>query len=242
MKKRILVENISIGVVCIVLGFIIALQIRSVNKNNVVASSENLRAEQLQVKLMEETEKNDALYNELLNYKDIVDQYKKEAENSGSYAAGVIAQLNRAEILAGLTDVEGEGVIVTIEDNTTDFSTDLNSEVIHDADILNVINELRAAGAEAISINGERVLSTSAIRCTGPTVSVNERQYAAPYIIKAIGSASNLEAALMMRYGVVEVLNSWGINVNVVKSNKISIAAYEGVMDFKYVKNVEEGE
>ena len=65
--------------------------------------------------------------------------------------------------------------------------------IIHDDDLLRVINELRAAGAEAIAINGERIVAMSEIRCAGPTLSVNNNRSAPPYEIKAIGNPNNLE-------------------------------------------------
>ena len=96
--------------------------------------------------------------------------------------------------------------IISNSDNT-------NLYIIHDEDILKVINELRAAGAEAISLNDQRLISTSEIRCAGPTISVNNTRVAAPFVIKAIGNAKSMEDAIKMRGGVAETLSVWGIQV-----------------------------
>ena len=237
--KRIRWGDILMTGICILLGFVIVVQLRSVYKNSTITKTTYDRADELQVLLNQEKEKSDGLYQQLLQYKDSLDKYSNEAAKSGDYAQVLDDQLKRAEILAGLTDVEGSGVIVTMKDAVgANEGQDPATQIIHDDDIFKVINELRDAGAEAISINDERVLATSEIRCTGATVSINNNRYAAPYIIKAIGDTTNLEAALNMRYGVIEVLSSWNIEVSVVKSNKIKIKAYTGALNFKYAQNI----
>jgi uncharacterized protein YlxW (UPF0749 family) len=97
------------------------------------------------------------------------------SSKSSDYSKLLAKQLERAEIMAGLTAVEGSGIIVTLRDSTTQSTntTDPNLYVVHDTDILWIINELRDAGAEAIQLNGERIISTTEIRCAGSTVSVN---------------------------------------------------------------------
>lgn len=96
-------------------------------------------------------------------------------------------QLKRSEVLAGLTEVEGEGIILTLTDSTwqTDSNTVEGKELllIHDGDLRQAISELAAAGAEAYSINGQRVISTTPIRCVGPVITVNEQKMAPPYEI-----------------------------------------------------------
>ena len=139
--------------------------------------------------------------------------------------------------LAGTTAVKGPGVIVSIEDSKKIISNSDNTNlyIIHDEDILKVINELRAAGAEAISLNDQRLISTSEIRCAGPTISVNNTRVAAPFVIKAIGNAKSMEDAIKMRGGVAETLSVWGIQVDIKKDNNIVIPAYKGATEFKYV-------
>jgi uncharacterized protein YlxW (UPF0749 family) len=238
MKRKL---DISLTVICVLLGFIIALQLRSVTKNNVLSSAEKLRAGEIQVMLNEERAKNEILHQQVQEYKDNLEQYREEASKTGDYASVLTKQLEASEILSGQVAVEGPGVIVTMEETKRVTSENPMNDVIHDDDILRVINELCDAGAEAISLNDERLLATSEIRCAGATVSVNNNRYAAPFIIKAIGDPKNLEAALSMRHGTVEVLASWGIDVTVVKSNKLQINAYNGVTAFKYAIPVQKG-
>ena len=145
---------------------------------------------------------------------------------------------NELKFLACRVAVEGEGVIITMNDSS-DISKNgenQNLYVIHDDDILRVINELRAAGAEAISINGQRLTATSEIRCAGPTLSVNNVRSAAPFEISAIGDKKNLTNAIKMRGGVEETLSVWGIELEIQTVDKILIPAYTGTTKNLYAK------
>lgn len=146
-------------------------------------------------------------------------QYREEAENSSDYARIMSDQLKRSEVLAGLTEVEGEGIILTLTDSTwqTDSNTVEGKELllIHDGDLRQAISELAAAGAEAYSINGQRVISTTPIRCVGPVITVNEQKMAPPYEISVIGDPKTLEAAVNMRGGLADLFRAVGIGVEV---------------------------
>ena len=99
--------------------------------------------------------------------------------------------------------------------------------------MLTVVNELKAAGAEAISINGQRIIATSAIRCVGPVIQVNYQKVAAPFEIKAIGNAQYLESAMTIKNGVVDLLKEYGVSVTVSRQNNVEIPKYEGEQNFK---------
>ena len=151
-------------------------------------------------------------------------------------------QLTRAEILAGLVDVKGPGISVTLNDAANRSVTgglDANSTLIHDEDLRRVINELASAGAEAISVNDSRIISTSAVRCVGPTVLVNDTKMAPPYVIRAIGKPEQLEAALNLKGGVVDGLRVWGFEIAITQSEEILIPKYDGTLNFRSATAVE---
>ena len=240
MKKK---GNVAIAITCMLLMFLLAWQFRSVTATGgITSSTAKARADQLQAQLTEEQNKTQTLMNQLMEYKTELQQFSDQAEESGGYAQILSKQLEQTKILAGQTTVHGEGVTVKLSDSRTPntIGADENNYVIHDEDLLKVVNELRDAGAEAISINGERLLSTSEIRCAGSIVSVNNNRYAAPYIVTAIGSSKDLYNALTMRQGVVDSLSIWGIECVVTKASDLTIEAYQGAVEYRYAQAVKD--
>jgi uncharacterized protein YlxW (UPF0749 family) len=148
-------------------------------------------------------------------------------------------QLDRARILAGVTELSGSGVEVTLNDSNVNLKPGENPNlyVLHDEDVLRVLNEIRAAGAEAISLNGERILANTEVRCTGPTIVLNrDKRLAPPYVITAIGNPDTLEGSIKMKGGVAETLQFWGIQVGVKKMSQVTVPAYSGGIKFDYAK------
>jgi uncharacterized protein YlxW (UPF0749 family) len=148
-------------------------------------------------------------------------------------------ELDMARILAGVTELSGPGVEVTLNDSNISLKPGDNPNlyVLHDEDVMRVLNEIRAAGAEAISINGQRLLSNTEIRCTGPTIVLNKnKRLAPPYVITAIGNPDTLEGSIKMKGGVAETLQFWGIQVGVKKIPQVTVPPYSGGISFDYAK------
>jgi len=148
-------------------------------------------------------------------------------------------------MLLGLTDVEGEGVIISLKDNETvtaesiSVTDDISYYLVHDLDLRSLVNDLENSGAEAISINGERIVSTTSITCEGTIININGKKVGSPFTIKAIGPAIKMYGALTRPGGYVEGLNSTGINTTVKQSSKIQIGKYSGVISAKVMEYLE---
>ena len=148
-------------------------------------------------------------------------------------------------MIIGLTDVEGPGIVVTLKDNSAvtaesiSVTDDISLYLVHDSDLRTIINELKNAGAEAISINDQRVVITTSITCEGNVISVNDQKVSSPFTIKAIGNSLSLYSALVRPGGYVERLNNKEIQTSVKRSDNIQINKYSGVINFKYgdIKN-----
>ena len=243
MKKFLNSATFSIGIVCLVMAFLVTLQIKSVIYNHATATEESLRIENLLKQLNDERIKNEKLTELNNTLKFDIQSFKEEAADNSDYSKTILSQLERAEIMAGMVEVEGSGVIITVKDSTqTNIEGDLSNYIIHDTDLLTILNELCDAGAEAICLNNERIISTSEIRCAGSTVSVNNNRFAQPFTIKAIGDPVTLENALMMRGGVYDTLTAWGIDIEINKASDIVIPAYDGLINYEYAKPVVEDE
>ena len=221
--------RILIFLVCIILGFMITMQLKSHNQYQTVAAQ---RAEELTVRLKEVEADRDKLAKEL-------DEYR-----AGRISGAAQKEMDELKARAGETELEGKGIIFTLDDSKQAVKTGENKNlyIIHDEDLLRVVNELRSAGAEAISLNGQRLIGSSEIRCVGPTVLVNERRLAAPFVISAIGNPQTLESSLNLRGGVIENFKFWGIKADVVQSDKVRVPAFKGNRTFEFAKLVTEEE
>lgn len=144
-------------------------------------------------------------------------------------------QLSSGEVAA-----EGPGVEVFIDDGTRDLEAweSPNDILVHDADLLLIINELKAAGAEIISVNGQRIVDETSISCSGYTVRINGQFHARPFIIKAIGDGSRMSATLIGPGGYGTVLKDWGLVFKVTLSDHIIIPAYTENRFYQYMSLV----
>ena len=220
-------ERWAIGLVSFVLGFMVITQYKMTQDN----IQENIRLQRtgdLVAQLKDAEHEKDALLKQ-------IEQLK--ASGSGSSADETLLRK------AALTNVKGPGVTVLIEDSTKPIQGGENPNlyVIHDEDILRIVNELRAGGAEAIAINDQRLIGTSEIRCSGPTITVNGKVFGAPFTVKAIGDPKTLNSALTMRGGVVDSLKHWGIKVTIKEENELAIPAFTGTFREEHIKPNEIG-
>ena len=168
---------------------------------------------------------------------------RKRASENDTMSADIEEELNHANLLLGKTDLQGQGVIVTMEDNKTVSSDTIGAfdsidrYLVHATDILNILNELKNAGAEAISVNDQRIVSTSAVICIGNVVSINGERVGAPYIINAIGNPESLYGALTRPESYLKILNNDGVIVSIRKSDNIVVPKYTGTYN---TENIEE--
>ena len=213
--------RLSIACVCMVLGFMLAIQFRSTQ--DLRASLPFQRVEELSARLYQVEAENKELEAELRDLKSLSTTEKGEKINDDIM------------MFAGMTALEGPGIILTIDDSgkIAKKDNDPNLYIVHDEDVLKVVNELRAAGAEAISINGQRLTANSEIRCAGPTISVNNVRSAPPFEIRAIGDKDNLTNAINMRGGVADSLKVWGIKLDIKPSDDVWIPAYKASSKYK---------
>jgi len=224
LDMRKLKFQIPIAIVCLVLAFALTWQIKGMPW--IRAQEANIpRMEALLEETVRLQELNSRLVMEIGQLQDDNERLLDEVAQN-SIVSGVMADLlERTRILAGLTDVEGEGLIITLTDNWG---------LVHDETILTVINELRASGAEAISIgdvsgrNEQRLIATSEIRCTGPTVTVNGFRFATPFVIRAIGDAEMMNSSLRMRGGAADIVEWLGATIDIQMEEHVEILAFSG--------------
>lgn len=237
-KKQI---GIILGIVCLLLTTAIIIQIKTV-KHSGVETNATFAEDSLRDEVLKWKEKSDNASEELSKAEKELEKQRTKATQNDENSKSNEEEIKVANAVLGLTDVTGEGVEITLQDNqnvTTETATnDISYYVVHDIDILSVVNELKNAGAEAISINGERIINTTSITCAGNVAQINGEKVGAPFIIRAIGKSETLYEALNRPGGYIELLNDSGIVSNIKKSNNITIQKYKGAINFKYMKDI----
>ncbi|MEW6726709.1 MAG: DUF881 domain-containing protein [Bacillota bacterium] len=227
----------GLAIVGLILGLMISTQFRYARE--IALNITIQRAQQLTDEIHAATVQRDRLQNRVEELRHKMDQVAANPELSR-----LRETLDKTKMQAGLITLTGPGVEVTLNDSVVALQPgqDPNLYVLHDEDILRVLNELRAAGAEALAINGERLLATSEVRCVGPTVLVNKtKRLAPPYVITAIGDPNTMVASLKMPGGVLDVLQFWGIQASVKKADLVTVPAYSGATNFQYARPSGEG-
>lgn len=231
---------IVFGIMSMILTYGIATQIRTVNNNGTTV---NLTAEQseLKSKILKISEK----YNNLNEEIEILEKKLEEERQSSTKNNGTLTNLEESikekNTLLGLTEVTGTGIKIVLNDSnisTNNYLGNISDLLVHDGDLIHVINELFNADAEAISINGQRVVSTTAIECDGNVIKVNGFKIGAPFEILAIGYPEYL-AGISRIGGYLERLESRGILVNLTKQNTVTVPKYTGTFKFTYATNAE---
>lgn len=231
--------NLVIALLCFILGIMLAVQLKTaISPTGLIFLQ---RAYELTKELKRLETENMSLKKEIDALRQNLEVYEESASRVSVVARNLKKELEKVRLIAGLTQVSGPGIVITLNDSMTNPSMgqDPSVFIIHDDDLLKIANELWASGAEAVAINDQRVITTTEIRCTGPAVSINSIRQTPPYQIKAIGNPDTLKGALELKGGIVDNLKIWGIQVHIEKKQKITIPGYKGIIDFKYAK--EEG-
>lgn len=237
MNKKVI--SIVLGVMCFALTLGICVQIRTVQNTNSTVSNNyeenNLRAEVLRYK-----ERYENQYEELAKAEQELEEARQASTQNNTDLEQKEQEIQQGNKILGLAEVTGQGVTITLTDSKRDISSTLDpsSLVVHDIDVLSVINELKNAGAEAISINDQRVVPSTGIICGGNIIDINGEKVGAPFVIKAIGLPEQL-AALERPYGYLDTLESYGIGAELKKSDSITIPKYTGTLTYNYAKTVE---
>ena len=230
-----------LGLMCIVLTCGIVVQVRTIKGTGSTIST-NSQENELRDAVLKAKEKYDNLYADVENTENKLEEERTNATQNNTELTDLENEIKNYNKVLGMSEVTGNGITITINDNQdialSNWLADPNLLIVHDADLISVVNELKNAGAEAISINGERLINTTSITCAGNVAQINGEKVGAPFIIKAIGNSETLYEALNRPGGYIELLNESGIVSNIKKSNNITIEKYNGTINFNYLKDV----
>jgi uncharacterized protein YlxW (UPF0749 family) len=228
----------ALVLVFVVLGLFISVAFNTTSR---LAEARPGRASDLVDVVQSMEAQRDELQDRLAELRTELARLEREAADDSGVSKSFSRELDRVRQAAGLSAVAGPGVEVVLGDGSeVAAGADPNDYLIHDTDIAAVVNALFVGGAEAVEVNGERLVATTPIRCAGTTVLVNSARLGSPYVIKAIGDPTALERAVL-EDDVASLLfdtykSQYGLQVSLGRSSDLTVSGYRGSMRPQYVR------
>lgn len=234
MNKNKIIMSVSIGGLCIILVAVMFAQFKTVEETD-ITGIEKAREEELQTMLASWKTKYEEVEEKLTDTRNKILEYQQKIDSNEQASELVEKELEQTNLLVGKTAVTGEGIVVTLEDNS--------EKSIVGSDLRTLVNELKLAGAEAISINNERILNMTEIVDVNDFILINENRIVSPYVVKAIGNQTYLSSALNLKVsGFIDSYQKLGKTVRMTKEKNVKIDAYSGrknLMQLNYAKEEE---
>lgn len=229
MKAR---HKVMIFMIMVILGVITVLlfKVSQGSMDSILTTAEFKDKNDQRLKLLSDVER---LEEENVQMREKLDTYREALRNDEISIAEIERELIRNKALAGSMKVTGSGIVITMQDGEMTSGDEKNEvlnylRTIHNTDMLKIINELRNSGAEAIAINGERILETSEVYCSWAFITINGEKLPAPFVIEVIGDTDMLRSYLASDYGFVRMIGYRGVKVEVTGSESITIEGTDG--------------
>ena len=170
-----------------------------------------------------------------------VDAERQAAATRSAGGAATQQRINELSSLAGLTPLRGPGLEITLDDSTLDEPPEgatVNDLVIHSQDVQAVVNALWRSGAEAISINEQRLVGTSAVLCVGNTLLLNGTVHSPPYVVSAIGASRDRFDTDRLVRRLKSASTAFGLRFNVSRNATVQVPGYNGATKLTFARPV----
>ncbi len=234
-------ERIILALVLIILTALVIIQFRSVQSNYLAGLMPSKRFEKITAEINALKEDKVRLIEELEARQAELDSILSNASSESVLIKNLQSNIEHYKMILGLTDVVGEGVYMRIDNGIAEDGIVATADIVEHSYLINsIINELNAAGAEAISVNGNRIVAGTAIRKVGDEIVVNGQKIVPPITIMAIGDRNVLYSAVGSRFQIVESLRDSGYQVEFERREEIVLKKYEDVVSWRYAKPIEE--
>ncbi|UNQ39730.1 DUF881 domain-containing protein [Prescottella equi] len=235
--------SIAVLVVCLVAGLLIATT-REVSHGNEIRAADSTRLSDLVRQAQTEVDRAARTRDELAAQ---VEELQETAAGTDTRVAEVLTESRALADSAGLTELSGRGVVVTLTDAPRDADgkypagASPDDLVVHQQDVQSVLNALWAGGAEAVAMQDQRIVNTSAPRCIGNTLLLHGRTYSPPYVVTAIGDPARLAATLANEPGIKmfkQYAVRYGLGYTQQQSDALTVPAYTGQLHTEYARPV----
>ncbi len=235
MKEKIekgkITITICIGLTAFILVLVMFTQIKTVQETD-ITGIEIMRETELRAELASWKGKYNEVSIKVQETQNKINDFTSQINNNDGVSALLNEELTEAYMYAGLSDITGQGIVITLADN--------EERTIDAIDLVLLVNELRAAGAEAISINSERVIyKTEIVDISTKYILVNGVRIEGPYTIKAVGDKKYLESSISIKNGYIDEMKADNKSISCEVSDAILIPKYNHSVEFDHAKNVE---
>jgi uncharacterized protein YlxW (UPF0749 family) len=225
-------KYLMIVLVSIVTGYIIGYSYnlsKDRRESGTITSAEYQKESAYRQQLIDQQERNKQLVDELSLLEDKLRQFEQQVASEEQHYNDLLSEVNEIRFLLGHLPAKGEGVRIQLEDGDYNpLSTNPNDYIIHESHLFKLINELKIAGAEGIAVNGQRLHANSYIVCNGPVITIDGKQYPAPFTVEAIGNKETLVQALELTGGVVDQLLNDQIKITIEKRDQVTLKSING--------------
>ncbi|WP_144787282.1 DUF881 domain-containing protein [Lysinibacillus fusiformis] len=220
-------KQFELLIVCVTTGFIIGYSYNQAKDNREAGTINSELFEQedsYREELITQQERNKELTEELNSLQEQIRKYEKSFASDEKDSKKLVEQAEDLRLLLGELKSDGKGIRITLQDGDYDpKSLNPNDYIVHESHVFKLLNELKISGAQAIAINGQRVMANSYIRCNGPVITIDGTQHPAPFVIEAVGDSDTLMASLNLNGGVVDQLLNDNIVVSLEEHQKLTM-------------------
>ena len=231
LKKGKNIMIVTIGLICFILTYVIFIQFKTIEETN-ITEIETMTETELREKIALWKERYEETNEKLQETNETIAEYRHKKEANQEAIELLDKELLQAQIIAGETDVKGDGIVITLAQNEA-------SELLKSYILVHLINELNSAGAEAISINDQRIINMSDVvdiyvDDIAHYILINKEKVVSPYVIKAIGDPKYLESALTTKtVGFMDMYSEYAVSLE--RQNNIRIPKYSSKIEIKYI-------
>ncbi len=229
MKKEKLSISIVFGIIAIFLVSLMGIQLKTINQTD-ITSIESMKEDELRNEILELKEKNEEIQSKISENEEKINEYKDILNNNKEATELLNNELKEYEEKIGLTDVTGQGVVITL--------TDTANQSYSFSNLVDFVNELKYAGATAISINDYRIISTTEIvEISKKYILLNgDQRISSPYTIKAIGNKEKMLEVLKLKdEGYIDLYKNAGYTINIEANDNITVNKYNKEINFNYI-------
>ena len=230
-----------IGGMCCLLTIGIFIQVKTI-KYTTSAFGKTQTENELRDSVSRWQEKYQNAYEKLDKKEKELEELRNQAANTSKSSNNLTKTLGEYSTLLGYFDLIGPGVIVTLKDGDYLMNNSFfTNPIVHDEDILEIVNSLKNADADAIAVNGQRIVNSTSIVCSGNIIKINGKKIGAPFVISAIGSPTWLHSSLTMEGSYLDWIEGLGVQTEIkkVEKSEIIIPRYEGVYKHIYARKSE---